>query len=341
MRKQFSFIGSLILLGLVGLLWYSGYVLLPEYWTELGVGLTLAAVALLSWGFKPDIYRVLKKEPQKKSGLFVELLLHSCSHYRKDKQSILEIDFELSNPTEHQTSIRELRAWVIDGTDRLEGVLQVLWDYRALAKIGEPYDPERRPIFEQLHLPHNVAGDSTERYVVLFDVGTLVTGEDAKCGLVVKHTHGEVKCEGVSHPSPLQRIAGLLAQEKDQRQPDTVPKEKASHNNELLILLRKLLIRWQQYMELSDRPSEFSYRENMKSFAIGLSDQFLELDSTYADSWDFGLRNQVQRISNELRQFGLGLESPLPELLEAAETHGLMAYETARALVSFLEPKQA
>jgi hypothetical protein len=90
-------------------------------------------------------------------------------------------------------------------------------------------------------------------------------------------------------------------------------------------------------MELGDRLSEFAYRENMKSFALGLSDQLLDLDSTNADSWNFGLRNQVQIVSNELRQFDLGVRESIPELLEEAEKHGRKAYEVATALVSFLE----
>jgi hypothetical protein len=78
----------------------------------------------------------------------------------------------------------------------------------------------------------------------------------------------------------------------------------------------------------------------MKSFALGISDQLLDLDSTNVDSWDFGLRNQVQIVSNELRQFGIAVSESIPELLEEAERHGRKAYEVAMALASFLETEQ-
>jgi len=38
-----------------------GVVALPEYWTQLAVGLTLAGIGVLSWGFKPRIGRWIKQ----------------------------------------------------------------------------------------------------------------------------------------------------------------------------------------------------------------------------------------------------------------------------------------
>jgi hypothetical protein len=303
------------------------------------VAMVITCVGLLVWLFSRPLPKSPSSEAPTQKPLGIKLF--DCSHYRKEHQSILEMDFQLGNPADYRTSITELKGWIVDGKEKLEGELATLWDYRTLVRVRKPYDPERRPPFEEVQLPHAVEAGSTERYVAFFNVGDVViTGEDAKCGLIVKHTHGEEKCDGVSHPSPLQRIAGHLAQEIGQRQPNTVSKVKAPHTDELLILLRKLLTRWQQYMELGDRTSEFAYRENMKSFALGLSDQLLDLDSTNVDSWDFGLRNQVQIVSNELRQFGLAVRESIPELLEEAERHGRKAYEVARALVSFSETQQ-
>jgi hypothetical protein len=139
----------------------------------------------------------------------LEIRLLDCSHYRNaEKQSILEVDFELSNPSSYQTSVKDIGAWILDGTYKLEGQLQSLWDYRTLARIKESYDPEKRPDFEKLQLPHLLA-EPTERYVAIFRfTDTITSGVDTKCGILVIHTHGEEPCEGISHPTPLQRIAG-------------------------------------------------------------------------------------------------------------------------------------
>ena len=99
------------------------------------------------------------------------------------------------------------------------------------------------------------------------------------------------------------------------------------------------MTRWEQYQRHGVERWEHGYRIDMQSYAVGLSDRLLELDSSNADSWDFGLRNQVQILSDELRQFVAEEETVRP-FLEAMDEHGKKAYEYARALVSYLGPKQ-
>jgi len=133
-----------------------------------------------------------------------------CHHYRDadTQRSILEIDFELNNPKGDRTSIRELRGWILDGPQKRSGELESLWDYRTLARIRNPYNPNKRPNFEKLQLPHSLA-EPTERYVAFFQfTEAIATGEDSKCGMIVIHTHGQESLEGISHPTFFQRAIG-------------------------------------------------------------------------------------------------------------------------------------
>jgi hypothetical protein len=162
---------------------------------------------------------VTSQTPTKRLGelteLHIELVLNECTHYRKAGQSILEMDFELNNPSDYQTSIREVKGWIFVHSRKLEAHLQTLWDHKTLDKIRQPYDPQKRPPFEQLNLPHPLGAHATERYVAYLVVAdTISTGQDTKCGIIVKHTHNEEICEGISHPSPLQRISGQETSEE-------------------------------------------------------------------------------------------------------------------------------
>jgi hypothetical protein len=55
MRKPLSVIFALVPLIFVALLAYWSLVILVEYWTQLAVGLTLLAVGIIYWGWKPEV----------------------------------------------------------------------------------------------------------------------------------------------------------------------------------------------------------------------------------------------------------------------------------------------
>jgi len=74
MRKIFSVLGALILLSFVSYLICSGSVILPDYWTEVAVALTMMAIGLLVWGFKPEIMRLVKgKKSREKPTIAVDV----------------------------------------------------------------------------------------------------------------------------------------------------------------------------------------------------------------------------------------------------------------------------
>lgn len=59
MRRTLSIVGAVILILFAAYLIITGNVALPEFWTQVAGGLVIAAIGLLGWGFKPDIYRFL------------------------------------------------------------------------------------------------------------------------------------------------------------------------------------------------------------------------------------------------------------------------------------------
>jgi len=60
MRKTLAIISSVILFIIVFFLLYKGDILLTSYLTELAVGLTLFGIAILYWGFKPEIEEIVR-----------------------------------------------------------------------------------------------------------------------------------------------------------------------------------------------------------------------------------------------------------------------------------------
>lgn len=65
MGKSLSIVSALIIFSFVGLLIYKGYVILPDFWTQLAVGLIFLAVGVLSWSFKSEIINLVKGEKLK------------------------------------------------------------------------------------------------------------------------------------------------------------------------------------------------------------------------------------------------------------------------------------
>lgn len=90
MRKLLSIVCAVLLLLIVFLSAYGGFVALPEYWTGLAVGLTLIAIGGLSWGWKPEIERWLKErhieEPQ------IRLIQHD---FINTTRPFVKFDFEI------------------------------------------------------------------------------------------------------------------------------------------------------------------------------------------------------------------------------------------------------
>jgi len=60
MRRGTSIIVAAMLFLFVAYLAYSGSIIFPDYWTALAVALTVSALGILYWGFKPRIDRSLK-----------------------------------------------------------------------------------------------------------------------------------------------------------------------------------------------------------------------------------------------------------------------------------------
>lgn len=62
MRATISVIVALVIFIIVAYLAYSGGVVMPDYWTGLTVALTVVALSVLLWGFKPRIYQPFKEK---------------------------------------------------------------------------------------------------------------------------------------------------------------------------------------------------------------------------------------------------------------------------------------
>ena len=65
MREKISVLFAFLLFLVVLFLISSGRVILPDYWTGLAVGLSIALLGVLYYGFKPRINQFLKKTPLK------------------------------------------------------------------------------------------------------------------------------------------------------------------------------------------------------------------------------------------------------------------------------------
>lgn len=62
MRKLLSVMCALSIFIFIGVLIYTGDILLPDFWTELAVGLMFIAIGILYWSFKSEINRFIKGE---------------------------------------------------------------------------------------------------------------------------------------------------------------------------------------------------------------------------------------------------------------------------------------
>lgn len=62
MRKFLSIACALLVFTFVGILIYLEDLVLPEFWSELAAGLMLLAIAILYWGFKPEINDLIRSK---------------------------------------------------------------------------------------------------------------------------------------------------------------------------------------------------------------------------------------------------------------------------------------
>jgi hypothetical protein len=116
---------------------------------------------------------------------------------------------------------------------------------------------------------------------------------------------------------------------------------------ELLTLLEPFLLRWEAKEGLGKGPSrwvkvETEDRVDLQKSGRLLSDQLLQLNSRHSETWDFGLRNQIGYISEELRKFGV-VQPVLGEKeldFTAMDLHGRYAFEAARAVVTWVKQKK-
>ena len=146
-------------------------------------------------------------------------------------------------------------------------------------------------------------------------------------------------------PLLVQNLYLALKPERGKEPQKTQPEPKATQvtprvkvTDELLALLRSFLTRWQQFEALGEARWSREHRYDMQSFVKSLSGRLLAIDSRYADSFESSIRNQVQIISNELRQFGVAeIRVVGPRDYDAMNAHGKRAYDLTRALVSSLE----
>ncbi|MCJ7768407.1 hypothetical protein MUP79_08455 [Candidatus Bathyarchaeota archaeon] len=108
---------------------------------------------------------------------------------------------------------------------------------------------------------------------------------------------------------------------------------------ELLPTLREWMARWEQYERLDNQQRwQMASQGEIQRLAKELSSRLVSLDSEYAESWDDGMRNQVQIVSSDLQKLGLRQLTILAgdKALQGMEDLGKSAYEKSRALVSFL-----
>jgi hypothetical protein len=88
MRKLLSVIFALVPLIFVTLLAYWGLVTLVEYWTQLAVGLTLLAVPIIYWGWKPEIDRWFAEKRSSEPDRQLESTLHLQPNLRNKLETL-------------------------------------------------------------------------------------------------------------------------------------------------------------------------------------------------------------------------------------------------------------
>lgn len=110
---------------------------------------------------------------------------------------------------------------------------------------------------------------------------------------------------------------------------------------ELLLLLGRFTVRWEQNVVLGDHRWQLENMKDMQRLTKGLSIELLKCDSKYSDLWDAEVRNQMRLLSTELRQF------VRPDIRDLSVqdngvmvAHGRMAYELTRGLISYLDPEK-
>lgn len=76
---------------------------------------------------------------------------------------------------------------------------------------------------------------------------------------------------------------------------------------ELLPLLRRFTVRWEQNVVLGDNRWQSENIREMQRYAKGLSKELLKFDSEYSELWSAEVRNQMHIFSTELRRVQIAL----------------------------------
>ena len=139
--------------------------------------------------------------------LKVELV--EATHSNDGGLGLLSVQFRIDNVGNNPTSITSLDTWILDGTRRLTGDLELLRDQHIQSSILKPYRRNSPPPLETF-LPQHMDGHSSEIYHANFRFieGEIQSGDSIRYGLTIRHTHGTERPTGLSNPSPIQRMVG-------------------------------------------------------------------------------------------------------------------------------------
>lgn len=110
---------------------------------------------------------------------------------------------------------------------------------------------------------------------------------------------------------------------------------------ELLPVLRRFTVRWEQNIVLGDHRWQWENMKTMQGFAKDLSEDLLGFDSRCCESWDAEVRSKIHVLSTELRQFVRpDMRRLSVHAIEVMVAHGRITYELTRGLISYLEPEK-
>ena len=139
----------------------------------------------------------------------VKAELIEATHSNDGGLGLLSVQFKIDNVGNYPTSVTSLEAWVLDGTRKLTGELELLRDQQTQTAITKPYRTDAPPPLET-SLPQHMNGHSSEIYRATFRFleGEIHSAKEVPYELTIKHTHGTERKEGVSNPSMIQRVVG-------------------------------------------------------------------------------------------------------------------------------------
>ena len=110
---------------------------------------------------------------------------------------------------------------------------------------------------------------------------------------------------------------------------------------ELLPLLRRFTVSWEQNVILGDPRWQSENMKAMQRSAKGLSKELLKLEPEYSEHANAEIRDGIHLICTELRDFVMpDMRRLSVQGIEVMVAHGRMAFDNARGLISYLEPEK-